>query len=460
MKNRQFAMFVRLIIFIALIGLHETAVAEPAPTDLQQALNKLLDQYHAPALAAAAVRDGKLVAIGVDGVRELDGKDKAVITDRSMIGSCGKAATRLLIGRLVDKGKLRWDSTLAELLPDVNMLDEYRSVTVGDVIGHRAGLQPYTEISSKRTPILFEQSGAGPREQRATFIAHLLIEPPSAPPKSKFIYSNAGYGLLGHIAERLMDQSYEKLMRDEVFRPLGMTSATIGTPLEVSSLAGWTGHMRTPSGMQAVKPGRPGLPAIAPAGLMSMSIEDFAKLSTALVNVEAGKVTDFLSKTAIEKLPELRPGAKGSEGEVFLGGDGHYTAAFALWPSRGLSIVVESNAGDSDSLCQATVKAVRELVAADVPSQDTQSAGGEKPRRYGFRIKAEGDDDTWLVADVDDNSVAAKAGLHANDKITAINGEALSAIPLDDRMGRVKQSPLKLRVERDGKPIDIEMRLP
>jgi hypothetical protein len=189
-------------------------------------------------------------------------------------------------------------------------------------------------------------------------------------------------------------------------------------------------------------------------------IEDFAKLSTALVNVEAGKATDFLSKNAIEKLPELRPGAKGAEGEVFLGGDGHYTAAFALWPSRGLSIVVESNAGDSDSLCQATVKAVRELVAADIPSQDSQSAGSEKPKRYGFRIKVERDDDNWLVADVEDDSVAAKAGLHANDKITAINGEALSKIAADDPMSRVKQSPLKLHIERDGKPIEIEMRLP
>jgi len=459
-RHRFFMPNARILAYAAMLCGFQIATAEPAATDLQPTLGKLREQYHAPALAAAAVRDGKVVAIGVDGVRELGGNDHATITDRSMIGSCGKAATRLLIGRLVDKGKLRWDSTLAELLPDVKMRDEYRSVTIGEIIGHKAGLQPYTEIGPKRTPILFEQSVGGPREQRATFIAHLLMEAPSAPPKTKFVYSNAGYGLLGHIAERLMDQPYEKLMRDEVFRPLGMTSASIGIPGDIPSIAGWTGHMRTPKGFEAVKPGRPGLPAIAPAGVMSMSIEDFAKLSMALVNVEAGNPTDFLSKKAIAMLPELKPGSKGEEGEVFLGGDGHYTAAFALWPSRGLSIVVESNAGSSDSLCQATVKAVRELVAPEIASHITSSGELEKSKRYGFGIQAEADESFFLITGVEENSIAEKAGLKPEDKIVAINGEELSEIPEGDRLARVRQSPLKLRIEREGKPIEIEMRLP
>jgi len=67
------------------------------------------------------VRDGKIVAIGPAGVRDLQSKEAVAPGDRSMIASCGKAATRLRFGRLVDKGKLRWDSTLAELPPDVSM---------------------------------------------------------------------------------------------------------------------------------------------------------------------------------------------------------------------------------------------------------------------------------------------------------------------------------------------------
>lgn len=435
------------------------AKGELAATDLSVLISKVRGQFHAPGVAAAVTRDGQLVAIGVSGVRGLDLQEAVAKTDRSLIGSCGKSATRLLIGRLVEKDKLRWDSTLAELLPDVKMREEYGSVTVGNIIGHRGGIPAYTRISPKHTPILFEQIGS-PREQRAAFVAYLLSEPPAAPPRTRFVYSNAGYGLLGHIAERVADKSYEQLMRDEVFRPLGMSSAIVGLPSDAQSIPGWIGHERTPQGFEQVKRARTGLPGIAPAGMMSLSIEDFAKLGAALVNVEAGKPTDFLGRAAIEKLPELRPGSKESEGEIFLGGDGQYTAAFALWPSLGLSIVVESNAGDSDDLCKAIVDIVRGEVAPEIPSRKSQAGGSPKQKRYGFQIVAEGDDDNWLVGLVEADSPAAAAGLKQGDRIVSINNTPLAKLSADERSKELKQSLLKLQVERDGKPIDISMRLP
>ena len=432
---------------------------EPAPTDLSAILNTIREKTHAPGIAAAVTRNGHLIAIGSSGVRDLGSMEPVAISDRSMIGSCGKSLTRLLLGRLVEKGKIRWDSTLAELLPDVNMRDEYKSVTIGDIIGHRGGLQPYTRVSPRDTPILFEQNGSA-REQRAAFIAHLLSEPPAAAPKTRFVYSNAGYGLLGHIAERLADKSFEQLMRDEVFRPLGMSSAIVGLPGGVTSVLGWGGHERSPQGFQPVERVRPGLPGIAPAGLMSCSIEDFAKLGAALVDVESGKPTDFLGRTAIERLPELRPGSRGGEGEIFFGGDGQYTAAFALWPSKGLAIVVQTNGGDSDDVCEAIVEAVRNAVAPEIPAQKGQpSASGGRPR-YGFAIVAEGDDDNWLVGPVVAGSPAETGGLKQGDRILAINGTPLAKLALEDRKAALQQPTVILQIERDGKPVDLTLRLP
>lgn len=426
------------------------------PQDLSPVIEPIRQKFNAPAVSAAAVRGGQLIAIGVSGVRDLQKKEIAAIGDRSLIDSCGKAATRLLIGRLVDKGKLRWDSTLAELLPDVTMRDEYKSVTVGDIIGHRAGLQPYTMINPSKTPILFDQTGS-PRDQRANFVAHLLLEEPAAQPRTRIVYSNAGYGLLGHIAERLAEKPFEKLMREEVFGPLGMESAIVAKPSDATNLSGWTGHLKIKDGYDPAPPRR-GLPAIAPAGNMSMSIGDFAKLAAALVDVESRKPTAFLGAAAVEKPPELRPGSQG-EGEIFFGGDGHYTAAFALWPSKQMGIVVETNAGSSDDLGTELVRAVR--AAVDPGAESSQSDQTYQQRgRYGFQIIVEPETEDLSIVGIDPGSPADKAGLKKGDTVVAINGTPLGKISSDDRMAQFKKSPLKLRVDRDGSLVEISMELP
>jgi membrane-associated protease RseP (regulator of RpoE activity) len=192
---------------------------------------------------------------------------------------------------------------------------------------------------------------------------------------------------------------------------------------------------------------------------MSMSIEDFAKLAAALVQVESRKPNDFLSATAIEKLPELRPGS-GGEGEIFFGGDGHYTAAFALWPSKGLGIVVESNSGDSDDLCSALVKTVRSTVAPDIESSEPAQPSGAPRGRYGLQIQAEAEDDSLTVKAVEPESPAAKAGLKEGDRIIAINDTPIEKLSPDERMTAFKKSPLSLRIEREGKPLTMTLHLP
>lgn len=430
---------------------------EQKPADLGPALEAVRQKFDAPAVAAAVVRDGQIIAAGVSGERSNSSHEPAALGDRSMIGSCGKSATRLLIGRLVDQGKLKWDSTLGDLLPDVKMRDEYKTVTLGNIIGHKGGLQAYEQIGPKITPILFNQTGS-PREQRAAFVAHLLMEKPSATPGKKFVYSNAGYGLLGHIAERVADKPYEQLMRDEVFKPLGMTTATIGMP-GGTSVPGWVGHSREGKKFEPISHERPGIPAIAPAGLMSMSVEDFGRLAAALVNVEAKKPTSFLGAAAVEQLPELRPGSAG-EGELFFGGDGFFTAAFALWPSKGIGIVVQSNAGDSDGLCEALVQAVRDKAAPETRSGDAASGSGEKRRRYGLELMAEADDDSLSVKAVEPGSAAAAGGLQAGDRILAINETPLDKLDEGSRMAAFKASPLKLRVQRGDKTLELTLKLP
>src|SRR4029077_7518988 len=62
--------------------------------------------------------------------------------DRFHLGSDSKAFTSLLAGQFVETGKLRWDSTLAEVFPELKdkMDAEFAKITLEQLLSHSSGL--------------------------------------------------------------------------------------------------------------------------------------------------------------------------------------------------------------------------------------------------------------------------------------------------------------------------------
>ena len=94
------------------------ALAE-AQTSLDTLLERYLPTYGLPALGAAVVKDGKIVAAGAVGTRKAGEKIPVTPRDRFHLGSDTKAITALLAAMLVEEGKLRWTSTVAEVWGEV-----------------------------------------------------------------------------------------------------------------------------------------------------------------------------------------------------------------------------------------------------------------------------------------------------------------------------------------------------
>ncbi len=343
------------------------AAALPASAqskDLGSVLAPVREELKIPGMAAIAIRDGKEIAAGTCGVRELGKSDAVAADDLSMIGSCGKSATRLLIARLIDQKKLKFESTLGELLPGVKMRHEYRNVTIEQLLAHRGGIPPYTEIRRGKNEIVMKLQGP-PRKQREGLVAHVLEkDEPAAKPGERFVYSNAGYALLGHIAETQLDTTFEDVIREQVFGPLGMKSARVGVPSSEPKAAHLVGHRLTPQGFEVVSGDRGGITPLSPAGMMSCSAHDFAKLAAALADCEGENKSKFLSAETAKKLKATRPGGQ-NEGVVFLGGEGSYTAGVATWPSQNLAIVVVTNAGDCNAASKRYARRLRRMLRAD-----------------------------------------------------------------------------------------------
>jgi CubicO group peptidase (beta-lactamase class C family) len=350
-----------------------TTPLPPGVRSLDPILEPIRAAHHVPALAAAIVQGDRLVAIGAVDVRKGGDSVRVTVGDRFHIGSCTKSMTATLIGALVDEGRLHWDTTIAEVLPDLagRIRPEYRAVTVDQLLHHRSGLP-----DDRGNVLLLWRYEAlrGPlTRQRLRLALIALQQRPAAPRGVRTIYSNAGYCVLGVIAERVTGQSWEDLMRRRIFAPLGMASAGFGSPNAGGSLDQPWGHLVFGRVLPRMRPDAENrLPAaIGPAGNVSLSLADWGKYAALHLDAERGRCR-LLSCSTFRHLHEASPGSlyacgwgRGSYeglGPVLqhAGSDGRWYATIGLAPERDLAILTAANEGDpaGSRACGAAVSAL------------------------------------------------------------------------------------------------------
>jgi len=249
------------------------SVSAAEPRDISEDLEPIRVKYKLPACASAVMEDGCVVAIGATGLRRVDRPVRVTTADLWQIGSCTKSLTATLVGVLVDEGRLRWDMSVADIFPDLRCHATWRKVTVWDLVTHRSGIGtiPRSEWPRDGTA----------HQQRELFARQLLARPPAGK-LGKFAYSNAGYGLLGTIIERVSGQGYEDLLQKKIFDPLRLETAGFGAAGTPGQLDQPCGHWRRDERLIPVDPKRENQfpPALAPAACVHMSLKDFARYAT------------------------------------------------------------------------------------------------------------------------------------------------------------------------------------
>ena len=248
------------------------AAASPDPSaDLAALLEAARLKHDVPAAAAWVSRRGTPLAVAAVGLRRSNGVERVTLDDRFHLGSVAKSLNATLIGTLVDEGKMRWDEPLTELFPDWPVHRALRDVTLAQLLAHRAGIAGFRGSGEMAdAPKLFGDASA----QRMQFAQWLIAQKP-ATQVGEFSYSNAGPALAAAAAERVTGKPWEELMRERVFKPLGMTRAGFGWPGRVDLHEPWGHYLRGASKMpHDPRAAYEVAPALAPAADIHVSIRD------------------------------------------------------------------------------------------------------------------------------------------------------------------------------------------
>jgi D-alanyl-D-alanine carboxypeptidase len=138
------------------------------------------------------------------------------------LASTSKAYSGAVALSLVRRGRIGLDDTIGERLPGSPAA--WAAVTLRQALHHTSGLPDYTASSG-----FLGNFGADPLHQftPADLIGYVADEPLRFAPDSAYKYSNTDNVVVALMAEAATGQSYERLLRTEVYAPLRLTKTSL-----------------------------------------------------------------------------------------------------------------------------------------------------------------------------------------------------------------------------------------
>ncbi|MBV9211041.1 MAG: beta-lactamase family protein, partial [Acidobacteria bacterium] len=320
--------------------------------DIEKTIEAKRKEYGIPGASLVIVKDDQIIYMKGLGFKDLE-KNLAVTPDTLFaIGSATKAFTALTVLMSVDEGKLSLDDSPKKYLPYFKLYDPEADakITIRDLLSHSSGLN--------RTDLAMAV-GTLNREEiiRVAGLAH-----PTAKLREKFQYQNIMFTVAGEVAAHAQGKAWEDLVRERIFKPLGMKNSNLSVKETEKSRDFSYGYTYNADTKENRRVPMRDIPQAAPAGAINSSARDMAEwlrfmLAGGVYNgkrlVSEKSFTEFTSK-------QMKVGGKLDYGLGWFLRDwrGHkviehggnidgFNAEVALMPDQKLGFVLLTNIGAS-----------------------------------------------------------------------------------------------------------------
>jgi CubicO group peptidase (beta-lactamase class C family) len=189
--------------------------------ELKQQLEKILKDTHTPGVSVAIVhREGPEWVAGL-GTADVASSRPATANTLFRIGSTSKAFTSLSILMLADQGKVSLDDPVHKLVPDLwfeNRWEATDPIRVVNLLEHTTGWDDmHLREYAKDAPGMTLREGL-------EYDHHSRVS--RWRPGTRMAYCNSGPPAAAYIVEKLTGQRFEDFVEQNLFRPIGMKTAT------------------------------------------------------------------------------------------------------------------------------------------------------------------------------------------------------------------------------------------
>lgn len=258
---RKILLLIACYLPILLIGQSEKNKIASLDAYIEQARQ----QWEAPGIAVAIVKEGKVLLSKGYGVKSLVKKGAVNQNTIFGIGSTTKAMVTAVMGMLVDEGIVHWDDKVIEHMPEFQLYDPYvtRELRIRDLLTHNAGLGNadflwlYNDLSSKE------------------ILHQMRYVKPAYSFRGGYTYQNIMYLAAGELMAKVTGKPWAELMQERLFSPLGMTNTYASLLASQKQQNRSTPHHYVND--QIVPIADCSADPVAPAGAIWSSVEDMSK---------------------------------------------------------------------------------------------------------------------------------------------------------------------------------------
>ncbi len=264
-----------ILILISILSISQiTAQTDNRLKGIEKELNNILEVTQAAGFAVAVVEGDKVLYAKGFGYSDYENKTPVDQNTLFAIGSCTKAFTSAILGKLRGEEKLSFDDSPHDYIPELAFYnnDMNNDIIIKDLMRHSTGI-PRHDISW----LYF------PTQDKDSLIQRIKYQEPFTGVRQQWHYNNFMFLVQGVIAEKITGESWEDNVRNQFFKPLEMTRSNVSIAEMETAKNAAIGYQLINDSIIS-KTDYYDLEGMAPAGAINSSVNDMSKWLISWIN--------------------------------------------------------------------------------------------------------------------------------------------------------------------------------
>lgn len=259
-------------------------------TDYETFFRQLITDRNYPGAAFAIVRSDKILHIATIGHTTAARKRPIDQQTTFRLASVSKPFAAEVVGLLVEDGVLNWNDPVTRYVPEFKIDGDASQIQIKHLLGQSTGLMPHAYDN-----LLEDGKSMNKIWQRMSDLPYVCS------PGKCYGYQNSVFSLVDPVVEKVTDLDYGTLVEQRIFKPLDMSTASVGFEAFINNPNHAEPHARRKGQWKTVAV-QPNYYRAAPAAGVNASILDMGKW----VQAQLGGKPDVLSPEMIGNLSKPR----------------------------------------------------------------------------------------------------------------------------------------------------------